>query len=93
MKMYANMLNRRLKKIENMITRKSKNIKIEEEKIDEATLTFAIKSIKTSIFDYRLKGIKDINDIIEKNRNNKKILSKILSLIKQSNMIFGFFGN
>ena len=81
------MLNRRLKKIENMITRKSKNIKIEEEKIDEATLTFAIKSIKTSIFDYRLKGIKDLNDIIEKNRNNKKILSKILSLIKQSNII------
>jgi hypothetical protein len=38
MKMYANMLKRRLKKIENMITLKSKNIKIEEEKIDEATI-------------------------------------------------------
>ena len=59
---------------------------------DEITLTFAIKSIKTSIFDYRLKGIKDLNDIIEKNRNNKKILSKILSLIKQSNIINEIFG-
>lgn len=38
MKMYANILRRGLKKIQFLITQKSKNIKIEEEKIDEATI-------------------------------------------------------
>lgn len=38
MKMYANMLRKRLKKIENIVTLKSRNIKIEEEKVDEATI-------------------------------------------------------
>ena len=46
---------------------------------EEITLAFAMKSIKTSIFDYRLKGIKDLNEIIENNKNNKEIITKIIS--------------
>ena len=59
---------------------------------DEITLTFALKSIKTSIFDHRLKGIKDLNDIIEINSNKPEIINKIVTLIKDNKIINEVFG-
>ena len=51
---------------------------------DEITLNLSIKTIKTSIFDRRLQGIKALNDYIEKNKNNKEALHKIIDLIKKN---------
>ena len=59
---------------------------------EEITLAFAMKSIKTSIFDYRLKGIKDLNEIIEKNKNNKEINIKLISLLKENKILNELFG-
>ena len=59
---------------------------------DEIILAFAMKSIKTNIFDYRLKGIKDLNDIIEKNKNNDGIMTKIIKLIKENKILSELFG-
>ena len=59
---------------------------------EEITLAFAMKSIKTSIFDYRLKGIKDLNEIIENNKNNKEIITKIISLLKENKILNELFG-
>ena len=59
---------------------------------DEITLAFAMKSIKTNIFDYRLKGIKDLNNIIEKNKNDKVIIAKVILLIKENKILNEIFG-
>ena len=59
---------------------------------DEITLAFAMKSIKTNIFDYRLKGIKDLNDIIEKHKKNKDVISQIIILIKDNKILNEIFG-
>ena len=59
---------------------------------DEITLTLSIKTIKTSIFDRRLQGIKALNDYIEKNKNNKEALHKIIDLIKKNDIIKEIFG-
>ena len=59
---------------------------------DEITLAFAMKSIKTNIFDYRLKGIKDLNNIIEKNKNDKEIIAKVILLIKENKILNEIFG-
>ena len=59
---------------------------------DEITLAFAMKSIKTNIFDYRLKGIKDLNNIIEKNKNDKDIIAKVILLIKENKILNEIFG-
>jgi hypothetical protein len=69
MKMYANMLKRRLKKIEYMITLKSKNIKIEEEKIDETT----IKQMKEDGSYWYPK----VYEIIRQNEEYFKVYSKL----------------
>jgi len=59
---------------------------------DEITLAFAMKSIKTNIFDYRLKGIKDLNGIIEKNKNDKDTITKIILIIKENKILNEIFG-
>ena len=59
---------------------------------DEITLAFALKSIKANIFDYRLKGIKDLNDIIEKNKANKEISNNLILIIKENKIINELFG-
>ena len=59
---------------------------------DEMTLAFAMKSLKTSIFDFRLKGIKDLNDIIEKIKDSKITLDKLTSLIKENKILNEIFG-
>ena len=69
MKMYANMLSRRLKKIEKIITLKSRNIKIEEEKVDEAT----IKQMKEDGSYWYPK----IYEIIRQNSEYLKIYNKL----------------
>ena len=69
MKMHANMLKRRLKKIENIITLKSKRIKIEEEKIDEAT----IKQMKEDGSYWYPK----IYEIIQHNKEYSKVYNKL----------------
>jgi hypothetical protein len=69
LKMYANMLKRRLNKIENMITLKSRNIKIEEEKIDEAT----IKQMKEDGSYWFPK----IYEIIKNNQEYFKVYNKL----------------
>lgn len=69
MKMYANMLSRRLKKIENIVTLKSRNIKIEEEKVDEAT----IKQMKEDGSYWYPK----IYEIIRQNKDYLKVYNKL----------------
>ena len=59
---------------------------------DEVTITLSLKTIKTSIFDRRLQGIKDLNDFIEKNEKNKDILKRIIVLIKENKIISEIFG-
>ena len=59
---------------------------------DEITLTLSMKTIKTTIFDRRLQGIKTLNEFIEKNQNNKEILKKIIDLIKKNGIISEIFG-
>ena len=69
MKMYANMLSKRLKKIENIVTLKSRNIKIEEEKVDEAT----IKQMKEDGSFWYPK----IYEIIRQNKDYLKVYNKL----------------
>ena len=59
---------------------------------DEVTITLSLKTIKTSIFDRRLQGIKALNDFIEKNEKNKDILKRIIVLIKENKIISEIFG-
>ena len=59
---------------------------------NEITLTLAIRTLKTSIFDRRLQGIKALNEFIEKNENKKENLKKIIELIKNNNIISEIFG-
>ena len=56
------------------------------------TLTLAMKTIKTSIFDRRLQGIKALNDYIEKNSKNKESCIKLVNLIKKNDIIQEIFG-
>ena len=55
-------------------------------------LTLSIKTIKTSIFDRRLQGIKALNDYIEKNSKNKTACLKLINLIKKNEIIQEIFG-
>ena len=59
---------------------------------DEVAITLSLKTIKTSIFDRRLQGIKALNDFIEKNEKNKDILKRIIVLIKENKIISEIFG-
>ena len=63
-----------------------------EDLYDEMTLTLAMKTIKTSIFDRRLQGIKALNDYIEKNSKNKESCIKLVNLIKKNDIIQEIFG-
>ena len=63
-----------------------------EDLYDEMTLTLSMKTIKTSIFDRRLQGIKALNDYIEKNSKNKESCKKLVGLIKKNDIISEIFG-
>ena len=77
--------------------RENKSDKFEENKTslnlyDEITLTLSMKTIKTSIFDKRLQGIKSLNEFIEKNQKNEEILKNIIELLKKNEIISEIFG-
>ena len=59
---------------------------------DVITLTLSMKTIKTSIFDRRLQGIKALNEFIDKNQSKKDISKKIVELIKKNEIISEIFG-
>ena len=59
---------------------------------DEMTLALSIKTIKTSIFDRRLQGIKALNEYIEKNKDNEQACEKIIKLLKKNEIIQEIFG-
>ena len=80
-----------LKKISSYITSQN-NEKELSDLIDEITLTLSMKTIKTSIFDKRLQGIKALNDYIEKNKKNKDSCKNIILLLKKNNIIQEIFG-
>ena len=63
-----------------------------EDLYDEMTLTLSLKTIKTSIFDRRLQGIKALNDYIEKNSKNKESCKKLVNLIKKNDILQEIFG-
>ena len=58
----------------------------------EVTLSLSLKEIKTSTFNLRLNGIKDLDEFIEKNKNNKEMRTKIIELIKKNELIQEIFG-
>ena len=58
----------------------------------EITLSLSLKEIKTSTFNLRLNGIKDLDEFIEKNKNNKNMRDKIIDLIKKNELIQEIFG-
>ena len=58
----------------------------------EITLSLSLKEIKTSTFNLRLNGIKDLDDFIEKNKKNKNMREKIIELIKKNDIIQEIFG-
>ena len=58
----------------------------------EISLSLAMKAIKTSIFDKRLQGIKTLNDYINKNKDNKERMKKIVQLLKKNELINEIFG-
>ena len=59
---------------------------------DEVAITLSLKTIKTSIFDRRLQGIKTLNDFIDKNQKNKDVLKKLIALIKEKKIMSEIFG-
>ena len=59
---------------------------------DEITLTLSVKTIKTSIFDRRLQGIKTLNEYIDKNKNDENNCLKVIKLIKDNGIIQEIFG-
>ena len=58
----------------------------------EVTLSLSLKEIKTSTFNLRLNGIKDLDEFIEKNKNNKEMRTKLIELIKKNELIQEIFG-
>ena len=80
-----------LKKIANLNEDKN-NQQNFEDLYDEMTLTLSMKTIKTSIFDRRLQGIKALNDYIEKNQKNPNARKKLVNLIKKNEIIQEIFG-
>ena len=60
--------------------------------VDEFTLKIGLKMINSSIFDKRLQGVKLLNDYLKNNKDNDVIVSKVLQLMKQNNVIQEIFG-
>ena len=58
----------------------------------EITLSLSLKEIKTSTFNLRLNGIKDLDEFIEKNKTNKVMRDKLIDLIKKNELIQEIFG-
>ena len=60
--------------------------------IEEFSLNFAIKMLKTDFLDKRTSAIKSINDIIKKHKYNNDFKQQLIDLIKQNNIIYEIFG-
>lgn len=61
-------------------------------KLSELAIAISLKMIKTSIFDKRLQGVKSLNDYIKSNRDKEEVLSSIIKLIKENDIINEIFG-
>ena len=59
---------------------------------DEVAIALSLKTIKTSIFDRRLQGIKTLNEFIDKNQENKDVLKRLIVLIKENKILSEIFG-
>ena len=59
---------------------------------NEITFTMSLKAIKSSIFDSRLQGIKQLNEYIETNKQNEESCKKIIELLKKNQIIQDIFG-
>ena len=88
-----------LKKVSKIITPEKKNNDKNKENekdslsnIDEITISLSIKMIKTSIFDKRIQGIKALNDYINENNKNEKLMKILIDLIKKNEIIKEIFG-
>ena len=74
---------------------KGNNIKeiIENSYIEEEiSLQVLFKMIKSSVFDKRLQGVKDLNDKIIRAQNDDKYLKRMSELIKEHNLVNDIFG-
>ena len=61
--------------------------------IEEFSLNFAIKMLKTDFLDKRTSAIKSINDIIKNNKYNNDFKQKLIELIKQKKIIYEIYGS
>ena len=59
---------------------------------DEVAIALSLKTIKTSIFDRRLQGIKTLNEFIENHQKNKDVLKRLIVLIKENKIMSEIFG-
>ena len=73
---------------DNINKEKEENSFIEE----EISLLVIFTMIKTTVFDKRLQGVKDLNDRIIKAQNDEIILKRIAELIKQHKLVNEIFG-
>ena len=60
--------------------------------IEEFSLNFAIKMLKTDFLDKRTSAIKSINDIIKNHKYNNDFNQKLIELIKKNNIIYEIYG-
>ena len=88
-----------LKKVAKIIKPENKGINENNEKevdaiamIEEITISLSIKMIKTSIFDKRIQGIKALNDYINENNKNEKLMKVLIELIQKNEIIKEIFG-
>ena len=80
-----------LSKIDNLngIKNKNSDLTIRE----EINLNIIFKNIGATIFNKRLKGVKDLNKYLNKISNNEKIQLKVVDLIVKKNIINELFGS
>ena len=79
---------KKIYKIQNNLDEKE----IEKTIEDEILLTLAFRKIKTIYFDKRIEGIKFIDGILNKRKNDEQSISKICILIKENKLLNEIFG-
>ena len=60
--------------------------------VDEVTINFSIKMLKTSIFDRRIQGIKALNEYIRENNQKTNSMKIVIDLIQKNEIIKEIFG-
>ena len=60
---------------------------------EEINLNYSLKKLKTSIFDKRQQGIKEINDFFTQNEKNEEKLFAACELMKNNKIILVIFGS